>query len=61
MLDFDRGADDADEVHRVTVVLAPGNLGGPRVRHLGLIVIVIVIHGAFEPQLAAPLAGSGAD
>lgn len=49
VFDFDRGAHDADEVHRVTVLLGPRNLSGPRVLHLGLIVIVIIIHRAFQP------------
>lgn len=53
MLDLDLGADDAYEVHRVTVFLTPRDLRRPRERHLGaeiVLLLVVVIHRAFEAQ-----------
>lgn len=58
MLDLDGGSDDADKVHGVTVLLTPGDLCWPRIRHLTVVVVlllVLVIHRAFQPQ--APIGG----
>lgn len=50
VLDLDGGAHDADEVHRVAVLLLPGDLRRPRIRHL-VAVVVIGIHRAFQPTV----------
>lgn len=53
VLDLDGGAHDADEVHRVAVLLSPRDLRRPRIRHLLAVVVVVVIgiHRAFQPTV----------
>lgn len=51
MLDFYRGPNDPDEVHRVTELLVPLNLSRFSMRDRLTVLVISIISGAFQAAL----------
>jgi hypothetical protein len=60
VLDFYRGPNDPDEVHRVTELLVPLNLSRFSMRNRLTVLVISIIGGAFQAALEmGPLRGGG--
>lgn len=61
MLDFYRGPNDPDEVHRVTELLVPLNLSRFSMRNRLTVVVVSEVNGAFQAAFGEGLLRGGGE